>query len=578
MATELDVAANAKAKIRDLSAEQTPFPFENILIYKEQLKSKNYASNINLETKNIMKWLQEWIMVMDGQPMLTAAIKFLKPKGTDEEIQEIGRKKFQSATAMWDNSNHALKSKLLLACQENVSAKNLVLRMNSENKNIVEILQRLLNDYAKVSSSQTQRLNAILLSNEMDKSKSKTPGQSLIQAAEAIQNEIQDAGGECSNDYLKSVLLERAKRMEPLKLMIHAFSESFNAMGTEMSYEQLRTRLMTADNEIMILSAEETEKETETKTNDSAKEASNAERGRRPKCKTCHKFHRGVCKFKNARDTEAHQASGVKTCDYCHKTGHTEDDCWAKEGAKSRTMRERDDRRDGRDEREDREYDRRDRDRSPSRGDIDRPLRAQRDQGRRVIYHERDDYKRRRAHVAEADDTDFDGQYEDYYRRGNMFASQAHVLLLTDKKDIIDSGATDVFVRNTTRVDDYERQRESMSTAKSGSSMDILGRGTMVDGRLPISVCDQRLTRNLVGVAPITDLDFTFIFNKRHCKIVYDKNSKKELILPRHGNLYPCDIEEIAEFIKTSLPITRRMQAASVERESDEKSDFDQSI
>ena len=195
-----------------------------------------------------------------------------------------------------------------------------------------------------------------------------------------------------------------------------------------------------------------------------------------------------------------------------------------------------------------------------------------------MIYHERDDYKRRRAHVAEADDSDFDGQYEDHYRRGNMFASQAHVLLLTDKKDIIDSGATDVFVRNTMRVDDYERQRESMSTAKSGSSMDILGRGTLVDGRLPISVCDQRLTRNLVGVAPITDLDFTFIFNKRHCKIVYDKNSKKELILPRHGNLYPCDIEEIAEFIKTSLPITRRVQAACVERESDEKSDFDQSI
>jgi len=534
--SELIVAANA-VKTRNLVAEQITFPYEEVALFREQMKSRNHATNVTFYSTNIQKWYQEWFMAMDGQPLLTAAIKFIRPEVNDRE-RTVNRKTYQSAYAIWTNSDSALRAKVLQACQDNENAKNLVLRMNTENKPCIEILQRLLNDYAKTSSSHTQRLNAYLLSDNMDTSKSSTPGTSLIQAAEKIQGEIIDAGGECTDTYLRSVVLERAKRMEPLKLMMHAFSESFNALEMEMSYQQLRTRLMTADNEIMPSTTEEVQpKQTDGTTAEASFVAGPKKHSR---CKTCKRYHKGECRLK-AR-LEAHQASSPKRCDYCHKMGHLEEECWAKEKYEKRKDRSGD-REDEREERED--------DRSNY---LDKPLRSRRDStgdsgrdsGRRVvIFHERDDHKRR-AHAADADD--FDRDYE-YHRRGNMFAAEANLLLFTEKKDLLDSGATDVFVTNTTRVENYRAHRESMTTAKSGSKLDIKGRGNLARGKLPVSVCDQRLTRNLVGLAPICDLGYVIQFTTFGATITDMIDKRRCIEFDRVGKLYPCDLQELADFI-----------------------------
>ena len=79
MATNLHVAANAN-KTRNLSAERIPFPFDKLAMFSEQLKSKYTASNVNFDPRNAIKWLQEWTMMMDGQPLLTTAIKYQNPK------------------------------------------------------------------------------------------------------------------------------------------------------------------------------------------------------------------------------------------------------------------------------------------------------------------------------------------------------------------------------------------------------------------------------------------------------------------------------------------------------------------
>ena len=551
MATNLNVAANASNKTRDLSAERIPFPFDKLAMFSEQLKSKYIASNVNFDPRNAIKWLQEWTMMMDGQPLLTAAIKYKKPEETEEQIH--GSVKYQKALAMWTNSDYGLKSKLLEACHEDTSAKNHVIRMNTAGSSAIEILQRLLNDYAKISNHQTQKLQATLLGPKMDFSKSKTPGLNLITMAEMIQGDIIDAGGECSNEYLRSVVLDRAKRTKPLELIMHAYEQACYAMEKVMTYEQLRTRIMTADSEIKV----EEEEDTATETKPPEKEASNAETDNKKKkrrCDTCKKFHFGVCRFLKSKEKEANEVRREITCDFCKGTNHTEDRCFEKQRYERQETR--------RDREDDDKYRERRR---------DQPLKSQRDGGRRVVFHERSDYKRR-AHAAEREETDdFDNDYYEH-RRGNMFASQAHVLMLQDKDGIVDSGATDIFAQKTTRVDDYQSQRENMTTAKSGSSMDIIGRGTLADGDLPVSVCDQRLIRNLIGVAPVADLDYTFTFNKRECRVSDDKNPTRVIILPRRGNLYPCNLQDIASFVQRSSSSTRRLlkSSAYVEREEDE--------
>ena len=135
-----------------------------------------------------------------------------------------------------------------------------------------------------------------------------------------------------------------------------------------------------------------------------------------------------------------------------------------------------------------------------------------------------------------------------------MFASEACMLLLTDKKDILDCGATDVFVKSTTRVESFEKDHETMSTAKSGSSLDIIGRGKTANGYLPVTVCDQHLNRNLIGLAPICDLDYTFIFNRNKSMMSDDLNEGRILEFNRRGNLYPCDLHEVADFIAARPP------------------------
>ena len=524
-------------------------------MFREQLKSKNTAGNVEFDPKNVHKWLQEWIMVMNGQPLLTAAIIFKFPKEEDG----VSPLNHERAVAIWNNSNCALKAKLLESCKNNPHAKGHVLKMDCDGKTAIEILQRLLNDYARVSNAQTQRLHAMLLGPEMDCSKSKTPGQSIISIAVHLQEQIVDAGGECSDEYLKNLILERAKRTKPLTLMMHAYEQSFYVMGRMMSYEDLRNRLMTADDE--ALSPDDADqKVTElTEVSSTTKEASNAEKKKdKRRCVTCRKFHFGVCRFLK-KAPEAHGAGRDVTCDYCDIPGHTEEECFKKKRHEREAKRERDEKDDDGDYRDQRDRDQRDR--------RDQPLRTpregghQRDGGRRV-FHERSDYKRR-AHAAEreTEDDNFDNDYFDH-RRGNMFASQAHVLLLKDKNSIVDSGATDIFVKSTTRVDDFQQQRESMSTAKSGSSMDITGRGIVVD--TAVTLCDQRLMRNLIGVAPIADRDFTFTFNKRSCTISYDHDRRQSLVLPRQGNLYPCDLADVANFVHRAVSSRRSTHHAAI--------------
>jgi hypothetical protein len=74
-----------------------------------------------------------------------------------------------------------------------------------------------------------------------------------------------------------------------------------------------------------------------------------------------------------------------------------------------------------------------------------------------------------------------------------------------------------------------------------------MGEGLL--GKVPVSVVDQRLKKQLIAVAKLVDLDYTVTFDRRGCVLSKPGFSK---IIPRVGNLYPTNFSDIPEFSESS--------------------------
>jgi hypothetical protein len=114
--------------------------------------------------------------------------------------------------------------------------------------------------------------------------------------------------------------------------------------------------------------------------------------------------------------------------------------------------------------------------------------------------------------------------------------------LVADKDALLDSGASDNFVMPTTRVRNFRQSLSTLNTAQRGSTIKILGEGTL--GSMSVKVVDQTLKKQLVSVAKLTDMGYTLTFDRNGCTLSKGTFSKK---LPRVDNLYPIDFSDVPE-------------------------------
>ena len=523
------------------------------------------------DTNDVGDYLKKLKTFGKAKPGFDIAIKYLKPSVTDPNyvrirnsipaaMKETADELVRDFTRAWDASDGVIISKLLESCKGVDAAEQIVLQMSNEEKSAAEILDKLLGDYDKSSAQR-----AITIRKELDDAKfeEKHTVKEFIGICEQKRAELERAGGAYSDNEMIDLVLTKGQANEKYKLFFLTYDANSSVNATVIHWPTFRAWAIKLDNRVKatniespVAAAATAEQEPVGQKRSWIDRNESGPRGR------------GRGHFRGGRGRSYDNNESFRgRCYGCGSVDHIVAFC--PDAASAAGVNNR---RSGAIARDNSQYQQNNANNMSSIYGQGRQNegyythhssgRWQRGRGRGrqvtysdrqpgIIYQDNQQQQSRLYHSGRYTEDDANhAAAENYFARysdsANMMTAEAFSMT-EDKDALIDSGATDIYVKPKTRVKSFRPDRRTLGTATSGSSLQIMGEGLL--GKVPVSVVDQRLKKQLIAVAKLVDLDYTVTFDRRGCVLSKPGFSK---IIPRVGNLYPTNFSDIPEFSESS--------------------------
>ena len=488
-----------------------------------------------------------------AKPGFDMAIKYKKPS-VDEpsyvrirntlnatlksEVDELVRD-FKRA---WEASDGLIISKLLESCKDVDAAEQIVLHMSAADKSAAEILDKLLGDYDKSSAQRAITIRKQLEDVTFDENQTV---KEFIGVCEQKRAELERAGGAYSNNEMIDLILTKGQANERYKLFFLTYDASSSVNATVVDWPTFRAWAIKLDNKVKSTVIEPTVTVPTASAANADQEPVGQKRpwvdrrgtGFRGRGRGPMRGGRGgggrYGYMSNNYNRDVFQPTPVPftgDCFSCGQPGHTQRFCPSRPFLQQQQQQT--------------QYSARDNNNVTRLQGTDggRQVSTNRPQG--IIYQENQRPQSRLYHegrytndeVNHAAADSFMERYSTYMMTDQVFA------LVADKDALLDSGASDNFVMPTTRVRNFRQSLSTLNTAQRGSTIKILGEGTL--GSMSVKVVDQTLKKQLVSVAKLTDMGYTLTFDRNGCTLSKGTFSKT---LPRVDNLYPIDFSDVPE-------------------------------